>query len=69
MKTYQTIRQFAKENDRGLTEGTLRRMVRCGECPGFYSGTRFMVNTDALIDLLEKRSAEAVKAGGANYAG
>ena len=30
----------------------LRKMVANGECPGFYTGNRFMVNVDALIEKL-----------------
>ena len=30
----------------------LRQMVAAGECPGYRSGNRFMVNVDALVEKL-----------------
>lgn len=35
-----------------MAEHALRGMVKRGEAPGFYSGTRFYVNYDRLIDKL-----------------
>ena len=35
-------------------------MVRRGECPGYYSGTRFWVDIDGLKELLmQKRNSAA----------
>ena len=49
-----TIRQAAKEGP--LSEYCLRLMLKRGELPGVYSGTRFLVNY-ALF--LERLGAEA----------
>ena len=50
-----TIRQAAADPSCPLREGTLRAMVRRGECPGFYSGNRFWVDVDGLKELLTQR--------------
>ncbi len=55
-----TIRQTARMGV--LTEHRLRLLVAQGKCPGVYSGTRFMVNVDQLIAMLEEQSRE--NAGG-----
>ena len=34
----------------------IREMVKQGACPGIYSGTRFLVNVDALIEQLDAQS-------------
>lgn len=45
---YLTIRQTA---ERGIiTEYQLRKMLRAGELPGFYSGKTYKVNVPMLID-------------------
>lgn len=41
-----------------LPETALRRLVKQGKCPGFYSGTKFLVNYDRLCDWLNE-TAEA----------
>ena len=41
-----------------LPAGTLRRMVKTGECPGFRSGNRFLVNVELLEKVLEEKSLE-----------
>ena len=38
----------------------LRAMLARGELPGFYSGVKFLVDTDALGELLRKKSLESV---------
>lgn len=54
MAKFRTIRQTASA---GLvTEHFLRRLVAEGKCPGIYSGTRFLVNVDALVDQLDAES-------------
>lgn len=52
MSKFLTIRQAAADPSVPLREGTLRRMVRRGECPGYYSGSRFWVDVDGLRELL-----------------
>jgi hypothetical protein len=52
---YLTIKQTAK---RGIiTEFQLRKMLRAGELPGFYSGKTYKVNVPMLIDKLDAMSA------------
>ena len=52
---YLTIRQTA---ERGIiTEFQLRKMLRAGELPGFYSGKTYKVNVPMLIDKLDAMSA------------
>lgn len=54
-----TVRQASRVT--GLSERFLRRLVREGLCPGIYSGNRFLVDTEMLMQKLrsdaEKRSA------------
>ena len=51
---YLTIRQTA---ERGIiTEFQLRKMLRAGELPGFYSGKTYKVNVPMLIDKLDAMS-------------
>lgn len=45
-----TIRQTAKEGP--LSEYCLRLMLKRGELPGVYSGTRFLVNYALLLERL-----------------
>lgn len=54
MVAYQTIRQTARNT--GLPEHHLRQLVKRHECPGFYAGTRFYVNVDALTEQLDRVS-------------
>lgn len=52
---YLTIRQTV---ERGIiTEFQLRKMLRAGELPGFYSGKTYKVNVPMLIDKLDAMSA------------
>ena len=59
MSSYKTIRQTAAMGI--LPEYRLRLMVAAGECPGFMSGNRFMVNVDMLSEKLEALSKERVQ--------
>ena len=36
----------------GLPEHALRQLVKRGRVPGFYAGTRFMINIDAFREQL-----------------
>ncbi len=49
-----TVRQTAKTGI--MSESNLRRMVAQGRCPGIYSGNRFLVNYDLLVEQLDRES-------------
>lgn len=59
MNQFKTIRQTAAMGI--LPEHRLRILVAQGKCPGVYSGTRFLVNVNLLIEMLDRKSMEAVK--------
>lgn len=61
MNMYKTIRQTAAMGI--LPEHRIRILVAKGECPGFYSGTRFMVNTRLLEEQLDRQSMATVREG------
>lgn len=46
-----TIRKTSKTQ--GISECVIRSLVAQGKCPGFRSGNRFIVNVDALMQMLE----------------
>lgn len=54
---YLTIKKTAQQEK--IAEYALRRMVKIGECPGFYSGTRFYVCVDELQKKLRGIPSEA----------
>lgn len=54
MPTFKTIRQTATLGF--ISEHYLRLLVAQGKCPGVYSGNRFLVNLDALIEQLDNES-------------
>lgn len=56
MPTFKTIRQTAATGL--LTEHRLRLMVAQGTCPGIRTGNRFLINVEALAELLDKQSRE-----------
>lgn len=62
MPTFKTIRQTAATGI--ATEHFLRKLVAQGRCPGIYSGSRFLVNVNALAEQLdaESRQPQEVKA-------
>lgn len=59
MTQFKTIRQTAAMGI--LPEHRIRILVAQGKCPGVYSGTRFLVNTRLLEEMLDRESATAVK--------
>lgn len=59
MPTFRTIRQTAATGI--LSEHRLRLLVAEGRCPGIRTGNRFLVNLEALAELLDKQSREGVK--------
>lgn len=54
---FQTIRQIAKSSP--LSEHYLRNRLKENRLPGFYTGTRFIVDVPALMDMLHRESLEA----------
>lgn len=60
MPEFKTIRQTSRTGL--ISEHRLRLMVAQKKCPGVYSGNRFMVNVDALADILERESRPEVTA-------
>lgn len=50
MPVFCSVREFASLGL--ISEYALRRMIREHRCPGFFSGVKFNVNRDYLIDLL-----------------
>ena len=54
MSSYLPIRQTAKKLD--FPEARIRIMVKRGECPGIYSGNRFLVNLEAFAEQLDAQS-------------
>lgn len=59
MPNFKTIRQTAALGF--LTEHRLRLMVAQGTCPGIYVGNRFLVNVNALTELLQAESMASLK--------
>ena len=51
---FMTIRETARTGI--LPETCLRRMVKQGTLPGFYSGVKFLVNYTALVEKLSKQA-------------
>jgi hypothetical protein len=61
-----TIRQTAALGI--LSEYYLRIRHRHGKLPGVYSGNRFLVDTEALMEMLRTESLEAVRREAGNNA-
>lgn len=53
---FKTVRQTAAEGV--APENYIRRLVAQGRCPGVYSGTRFLVNVEALREYLDRISRD-----------
>ena len=62
VQKFLTIRQTAATGI--LSEHHLRLLEKQGKLPGIYSGNRFKVNVDLLVDQLNRESAERVQAQG-----
>jgi len=61
MPKFKTIRQTVAT---GLvTENFLRLLVTQGKCPGIKTGNRFMVNVDALAEMLDAKSRKNMEVG------
>lgn len=61
MPNFRTIRQAAATGI--ISEHYLRQMVARGECPGVWSGNRFLVNLSALAEQLDAQSRAAANGG------
>lgn len=64
MSQYLTIHQTAKKGP--CSEPQLRKMLKIGELPGFYSGTRFYVNYELLMELLDRESRSRMRQSNAS---
>lgn len=56
MPIFKTVRQTAATGI--LSEHRLRLMVAEGICPGIQTGNRFLINVEALAEMLDKMSRE-----------
>ena len=56
MAEFKTIRQTAATGM--ISEHFLRLMVKQNRCPGIQCGNRFLVNVDALAEMLDAESRE-----------
>lgn len=56
MTQFKTIRKTAATGI--VPESFLRSLVAQGKCPGIYSGNRFLVNVDALLEQLDAESRQ-----------
>lgn len=56
---FSTIRQASRTL--GVPEHFIRGLVASGNCPGVYSGTRFLVHVAQLRELLDAQSAARKK--------
>lgn len=59
MPKFFTIRQTAATGI--LPENRIRLMVAQGKCPGIRSGNRFLVNVDALAEMLDDESRKCLE--------
>lgn len=55
MVKFAPIKEACKEV--GVSEYYLRNLVKKGECPGFYSGSRFRVNVGKLEEKLREETS------------
>ena len=53
-----TIRKAATRS--GVPEFRIRQMVKQNQVPGFYAGTRYLVNIDAFMDVLKEMCAPKI---------
>lgn len=65
MKFLTTRKFLAAHPDLGLSEFCLRNMIRDGLVPGFYSSTRFLINSELFLQQLE--NAQPTKQKGGKY--
>lgn len=58
MPEFRTVRQVAASGL--ISEHFLRQMIARGQCPGFRSGNRFLVNVTLLAEILDERSRKGI---------
>ncbi len=63
MAALYTVRSEAKRPDCPFTEHRLRLLIKQGLCPGVPVGNRFMIDHDALVEMV--RAQSVANAGGA----
>ena len=56
-----TIRQAARRTDSPATEFRMRRWLAEGRLPGYYAGNRFMVDMEALDEMVREESLANAK--------
>ena len=50
-ENFQSIREFSR---RGIkSEAAIRADLRAGKVPGFYAGTRFVINSELYLEAIE----------------
>lgn len=60
--TFLTVPQAVKKGP--VSRAQLRRMISNGTAPGYFAGTRFYVNYDRLLEMLnESTSAQKAESG------
>lgn len=59
MPNFKTVRQTAALGY--LSEHHLRLLIAQGKCPGIRSGNRFLVNVDALAEMLDGESRKCME--------
>lgn len=59
MPEFKTVRKTASLGF--ITECHLRRLIKMRKCPGYYAGTRFMVNVTALVEMLDSAGRETAE--------
>lgn len=59
MINFKTVRQTAALGI--LPEHRIRLLVAAGRCPGIKAGNRFLVNVDALAEMLEAESRKSME--------
>lgn len=59
MKKFVGARTASKMPEIGISESCLRKMIKAGEVPGFYSGNRYLINVELFIAVLDKKSMAA----------
>ena len=59
MPTFKTIRQTAAMGI--LSENQLRVMQKQQRLPGIQTGNKFLINVEALAEMLDRQSREAVR--------
>ena len=51
--TFGSAREMARES--GVPEWVIRRMIKDEECPGFYSGVKFLIYREEFMKMIEAK--------------